>query len=299
MSLLKAMKAPTLLKAAHLYHDAGVSVVPVKGKAAVVKWSDYQSRRPTKGELTTWFSRRDVTGLAIITGEVSGNLVIVDLDGRGAARAFGEKWPILRGTTIVASANGWHCYYYTDANGLPETTRLVNGPNGIKEIGLRAAGHYTVAPPSLHPSGVAYILLQDVVPRRVATLNPVARWLNELRPSRTVTPTSTVTVGKPTPTSGGKNPFYVRAVMERELSYVRYAAEGTRNDNLFHASRRLASLCANTDSGLSETTVKAALAAAAARLAADDGEQTVLRTIASGWRRGWEEPRAIPGLTNG
>lgn len=293
MSIVTAMNVTSLLKASHAYRDAGVSVVPVKSKVATVHWREFQARLPKPGELTTWFSRRDVTGLAIITGGVSRNLVIVDLDGRAAATAYGREFPHLRQTLIVASANGWHCYYHVDS--LPETTRLVNGPGGVKEIGLRAGGHYTVAPPSVHPSGVRYTPIRGEQPLRVPNLDDVALWLKSQRQ----TPTSAALPGKPTPTSTGENPRYVNAVLRRELDHVRYAVEGTRNDNLYHAARRLASLCANPDSGLSESSVRASLAAAAARLASDDGEQSVLRTIESGWQTGAKSPRDIPGMIYG
>lgn len=285
MSILKAMNQNTLLAAAHGYADCGISIVPVSGKAATVYWSPFQEIRPTEQELTTWFTRR-VTGLAIVSGAVSQNLVIVDLDGRHAANVFSQQFPHLRETLIVASANGWHCYYYVDE--LPNTTRLVN-VNGIKEIGVRGNGHYTVAPPSRHPSGVRYKPITVNRPLAVGSLHDVVTWLNSQRPQpRPPKPVSS------RPRSTGANPAYVNAVVDYELSYVRTAAKGTRNDNLYHASRRLGALCANPDSGLSETSLKAALAQAAAHLAADDGEQSVLRTIESGWRAGTRSPKPIP-----
>lgn len=285
------MTETSLLRAALAYSAAGVSVVPVAGKAAVVSWKPYQSRRPVDSELRYWFTSAKATGLAIVSGGVSRGLVIIDLDGLTAAQAFGQQWPHLRDTLIVRSGGGWHCYYHVDR--LPDAVRLVNGPNGIKEIGIRADGHYTVAPPSRHPGGSWYYPLRRREPLHVPNLDPVADWLRSMRwvntnPTRPTAPVPRVQTGDCI------NPAYVNSVLQRELDYVATARQGTRNDNLFHAARRLAGLAAAPGSGLDAERVRAQLAAAAAHLAATDGHESVARTINSGWDRGWREPKQIP-----
>jgi hypothetical protein len=126
-------------------------------------------------------------------------------------------------------------------------------------------------------------------------MEDVVLWINS---QRKPAPRRSAPIGSPRP-GGGANSRYVEAALNRELNYVRYAPVGQRNENLYHASKRLSSLTANPDSGLSEQTVRAALYGAAAALASDDGEKSVLRTIESGWKAGANYRREIPGPIHG
>jgi hypothetical protein len=75
-----AMSDNTLLVAAQAYVGMGLSVIQVsaKTKKPIAEWKVFQSRQPTEDELKKGFARAN--GLAIVCGEVSGNLEILDFD---------------------------------------------------------------------------------------------------------------------------------------------------------------------------------------------------------------------------
>lgn len=72
--------------------EAGLSVIPIRldgSKApAVASWKQYQVRLPTKEEIDSWFGT-ELHGLAIIAGKVSGNLEILDIEGKAMDA---DKW---------------------------------------------------------------------------------------------------------------------------------------------------------------------------------------------------------------
>src|SRR5260370_4141190 len=64
-------------------HRAGINVIPVcadgSKRPALAGWRIYQERRVTLEELAQWL-RGSVRGLAVVTGEISGNLEALDID---------------------------------------------------------------------------------------------------------------------------------------------------------------------------------------------------------------------------
>jgi DNA-binding transcriptional regulator YiaG len=69
-----------LFKWADYYLSLGFSVIPIKeGKLPAVAWKEFQTRRPTRQELMKWFFGTG-WGMAIVCGNVSGNLVRLDFD---------------------------------------------------------------------------------------------------------------------------------------------------------------------------------------------------------------------------
>ena len=73
--------------------SSGLSVVPIKtdGTKAPppIPWKPFQTKIPGPPVLKEWFENCD-RGLAIVGGEVSGNLEILDFDDPETAKAFGE-----------------------------------------------------------------------------------------------------------------------------------------------------------------------------------------------------------------
>lgn len=138
--------------AAGEYLARGWSVIPLSGKLPLVSWKEFQSRRPSLIELTTWFAaeERPPTGLGIVTGRISG-LVVVDCDSRQDA----EFWSSEHGSSpfIVDTGGGGVHFYYA----MPEGAQVRNRVRILgRKIDLRGEGGYVTAPPSLHPSGTPY-----------------------------------------------------------------------------------------------------------------------------------------------
>jgi hypothetical protein len=73
----------TLLDAAIVLRNTGVSVVPVKTDKTpkLLTWSEYQERLPTDRELITWFNGTPF-GIAALNGGVSGNHETIDIDNK-------------------------------------------------------------------------------------------------------------------------------------------------------------------------------------------------------------------------
>lgn len=143
-----------LLAAALACHERGWCVIPMRsGKVARVKWKPFQYRRPLRAELCRWFNMPDVTGLAVLTGPISGGLVCRDFDTMAGYQAWAARYPNLaRLLPTVATKRGRHVLFV--------------GPQGFDKYSdgeYRAdPGHYFLLPPSLHPSGVRYRWVIDL-----------------------------------------------------------------------------------------------------------------------------------------
>jgi putative DNA primase/helicase len=72
------------LACARAYRAAGLSIPPVRrdGSKApdVPSWKRYQAEPPSAGQVSQWFDRPDPPGIAVIAGEVSGRLEMIDFD---------------------------------------------------------------------------------------------------------------------------------------------------------------------------------------------------------------------------
>lgn len=143
----------SLQREAHDYLGRGWSIIPLVGKLPALRsWKEFQSRRPTAGEVANWFNSnlRSPTGLGIVTGRLSG-LVVVDCDTIDDAYYWKANFP---GTPLAVETGGGgiHFYYHT-----PAESEVRNRAGVLhRRIDVRGEGGYIVAPPSLHPNGRRY-----------------------------------------------------------------------------------------------------------------------------------------------
>ena len=101
----------TTLQYAKYYVTKGFSVIPLKAKdkrPAIPSWKIYQSKLTTKDELESWFGNGSNNNIGIVTGAISG-IVVVDLDSREAVD-FAKKNDNLSNTPRVRTAKGYHVY---------------------------------------------------------------------------------------------------------------------------------------------------------------------------------------------
>jgi hypothetical protein len=98
-----------------------------------------------------WFKTNGVTGLAVVCGPASGDLVCRDFDTLDAYRRWADARPELADLLpTVRTARGYHVYFTGDCE------RIVSIDNGgVHEGELRGAG-IVLLPPSEHPSGAVY-----------------------------------------------------------------------------------------------------------------------------------------------
>lgn len=130
------------------YLGHGFSVIPTKqDKSPAVPWKRYQSQRATDAQVRKQFDKPGVTGIGIVCGPISGGLTVRDFDVDGTYADWSKKYADLaRLLPTVVTPRGNHVYF---ACPTCSTRHLEDGE-------LRAEGHYVLAPPSLHPTGVEY-----------------------------------------------------------------------------------------------------------------------------------------------
>jgi len=196
-----------VIATARVGYAAGVSIVPVHedgSKAPAVPWLRYQSERADPAQLRAWdFGQR--TGLGVVTGEVSGDLTMLESDdaalvGRflDLAQASGLGALIERiraGYEEETPSGGVHWFYRCSAVRGNTTLAKRPQPDGKRKalIQTRGRGGYVVVAPShgkVHPSGKPYRLLRGgldqiatITPKEQDALWALARSLDEcLRP---------------------------------------------------------------------------------------------------------------------
>jgi DNA-binding transcriptional ArsR family regulator len=132
------------------YQAEGLSTIsiPYQSKARVTAWKEFQQRQSTDA-----FSPE--SNIAIVCGAVSGNLAVIDSETQtdfNWVRSELESRGI--NTWTVRTARGGHCYVRTRE---PISGRILKLDG--REIEIRGDGQYVLAPPSIHPSGIAYQFL--------------------------------------------------------------------------------------------------------------------------------------------
>lgn len=137
------------------YLAAGLSIIPCPrgSKRPAVDWQGYQSLAPERAVVEEWLRRWPVCNWAIVLGPVSGDLAVIDFDAGEDYERWALAWPdVAQLAPTVGTARGVHVYL------------ILPGARSAKlaEFGgdLKGGGGYVLAPPSLHPEGVAYRWLQ-------------------------------------------------------------------------------------------------------------------------------------------
>jgi hypothetical protein len=136
------------------YREQGFSFFPLKPRSkepALPSWKTYQERRPTDDEVSGWVRNMAFGNIAVVTGSVSGNLVVFDFDDPAVyEKVFAKHTELERLTFVVRTGRGVHVY-----------VRSVKDPGRTEKFEslkfeYRANGSYVVAPHSIHPSSVVY-----------------------------------------------------------------------------------------------------------------------------------------------
>lgn len=175
-----------ILGAALDAHDAGLSVVRVRNdgsKRPVGEWKAYQTQCPDRETVAYWFSGT-AHGLGVICGAVSGDLEMLELEGRFMTEFGSAKFAAAMETAglalllrrlvngfMVCSPSGGRHFYYRVAGEAGPNTKLARRPATTDELAdnpkdkvrvlieTRGEGGFVVAPPSsgqVHPTGRAW-----------------------------------------------------------------------------------------------------------------------------------------------
>jgi len=165
------------------FAEAGVSVVPAAmngTKAPIGTWKQYQLHPASREQIDLWFSG-SATGLGIITGKVSGNLEMVELEGRAvsegcldqirelaASSGLQEIWQIISNGYVEATPSGGiHFLWRIADEPVPGNLKLAQRPGEGDSLLVysetRGEGGFCITAPShglVHPSGQPWQLLR-------------------------------------------------------------------------------------------------------------------------------------------
>lgn len=171
--------------AALRFAAVGCSVVPVMAdgskRPGIGQWKEYQHKLPTADELQTWF--KDAQGVGLITGKISGNLEMMELEGRAVAdgmhtsikemaheMGLDELWDRLNsGYCEMTPSGGLHWLYRLDGD-VPGNTKLARRPGQGDTVDVlaetRGEGGFVVVAPTAgtcHPSGGVWQLISGSI----------------------------------------------------------------------------------------------------------------------------------------
>lgn len=138
--------------ASHLYEQFGWSVIPVDAdsKAACIPWRRYQLKAADLEQMLNWSHRFPHAGIAVVTGRVSG-IVVLDADGHfGAAEAL--KLGVPKTPMVQTPSGGFHAYFKHPGFDFKNSTKLGDS----KKIDIRGDAGYVLAPHTKRTDGRRY-----------------------------------------------------------------------------------------------------------------------------------------------
>lgn len=169
----------THLVGAMAWYDQGCCVIPAMAdgtKKPYARWKDYQTVRPTREKVETWFKTTPDWGVGIVCGAISGNLEMVEIE---AARMDSESLDKVESAMIDAGvidlweqlttgygyaettpSGGIHVLYQIADQPVPGNQKIALDPTGkITYAETRGEGGFVVVAPSsgtVHKSGQAW-----------------------------------------------------------------------------------------------------------------------------------------------
>jgi len=165
------MAIDNLLESCLGYNTLGWSTVLARkmDKLPIKSWKQYQTKPPTPQEITNDCNKYPESNIAIITGKVSG-LIVIDIDSSEGMEKYiaecGELHQTIQAKTGRADGEGLHLYFKHPGDG-----HYANMAKVLPGIDVRGDGGYVIGPPSLHESGNTYQWLN---------INPLEDGLDDL-----------------------------------------------------------------------------------------------------------------------
>jgi hypothetical protein len=216
------------------YLQRGWSIIPVVDKKAAGLWKPFQSTPPDETTLKALLARRNVSGVAVILGEVSEMLGCRDFDDPKAYQRWKERNPSLADELPTArTGRGYHVYFTAPREAYED---LGDGE-------YRAdSGHYAVLPPSRHESGRAYQWIRE--PKgRLPEIDPVGDELILPMLARTSDPLKELTQDRLIQPQHAQQPIAcVSRTVEEAIAATLPTGPGQRNRRIFDFARQLKSI---------------------------------------------------------
>lgn len=190
-----------ILQAALTWHEAGCSVIPIRAdgtKRPAVAWKQYQSERADAGQVASWFTAHPEWGIGVVCGAVSGNLEMLEFEGRAmnidAVIAVDEqieahdvdadglihRWnQIQKGYSEWTPSGGLHVLYRLPAGiDVPGNTKLAMNETRECLAETRGEGGYVIVAPTggaVHSTGAEWTTLRGT-PATISTITEPLRW---------------------------------------------------------------------------------------------------------------------------
>jgi hypothetical protein len=160
-----------LVESAEGYLARGWSPIPIErvGKRPLIKWTVYQKFVATVDEVRGWWKRWPDANVGIVTGRVSG-IVVLDVDGKRGDQSLGTKTVVISHTVVALTGNGLHYFFKHPGANIPTRAGILPG------LDIRGDGGYVVVPPSIHSSGRRYSWGEHSNPADV-DIAPLPEWL--------------------------------------------------------------------------------------------------------------------------
>lgn len=277
------------------YVSWGYSIIPVSRttKKPLIHWKLYQKRLPKKTNVLKWFNGR-ARNAAVVCGPISGNLIVIDFDSidyyREVAHFLGDEAPTVR------TKKGFHVYFKSKGDLKYRNTKIAFDNDKVL-CEIRANGGYALVPPSFYGSG-HYAFIRgglDTVPvLDDGELEFVIDSISTEKPKKIHTPSynGSHSGGSKVIAVVEKEPF-VRGLLKKNFNMARSALVGDRNNQLFRSSCYLGELIAGGHIDAKDHVYILYDIAKEIGLLAEDGTESVTKTISSGLQRGMENPMII------
>ena len=132
----------SIAEAARAWQQAGVSVIPILAngtKEPALRWTPYRVQAPSLDQVDTWWGNGREYGLALVCGAVSGQLEMLELEGRvfhdhsypDLERSLPpdtrEVWDYLSGPDgylEISPSGGLHLLYRISDHAVPQNTKI-------------------------------------------------------------------------------------------------------------------------------------------------------------------------------
>jgi len=184
-----------LLTAARAWYDAGYCVVPSRddnSKRPFGKWKDYQQDRPAWVTVEEWLASDRYTGIGVITGKVSGNIEMIELEGprdymAKALKKIGQLvkryddsdisklWEtVINGCVETSGGGGLHMFVRVSDGDVPGNSKLAADEHGKVLAETRGEGGFVIVAPTPgrtgHQTGSVYAFIGDAKPDHTPTI---------------------------------------------------------------------------------------------------------------------------------
>ena len=136
------------------YVDRGWSVLPIaqgKKSPAMQSWTEFTTKAATMEQLETWFGALAGAGVGVVTGKVSG-IVVVDMEKSCPTSLEDVLSAFPTGLISKTGGGGYHLYYRYPA-GVEKVSNRVRIYEGVD---IRGDNGFIVLPPTMHKSGERY-----------------------------------------------------------------------------------------------------------------------------------------------